>query len=228
MIIKAEQISNEGKKSHIFTNEKSNEPIAETLTFQNSLQRVGLTIRFSNGNDYILFGDIAENAQGLHNPNNLFSATDLNALSERSKVSLFDARNVKLGEIKPIVEGKVGLSVEYKVFDFRNEKFYLYEIEKTLKGKFFFIYLNDNEVVAAVHMKKVSVNHYHNYEIYIKDTKYLDMAVLFLTYMDNRNYLMDWNFGTATVDIDAGIAIQSKKIREKYNPDFIKQVKAMN
>lgn len=37
------------------------------------------------------------------------------------------------------------------------------------------------------------------------------MAVLFLSYIDNRNYLMDWNFAEATVDIDVGISVQSKK-----------------
>lgn len=119
MIISVEQISNEGKKGHIFIDKSNSQKIAETATFQNSLQWVGLTVRFFTGNGYILYGDVSENSATAQTPANFINRLDLNELSERSKVLLYDNSNNKLGEIKPVVEGNVGLSVEYKIFNFQ-------------------------------------------------------------------------------------------------------------
>lgn len=221
MIYKCKQNTDGGLKSFLVLN--NNSVIATASQIQSSLQQVGLTVEIlDSGNKYVMYGDRNENATHNNlNGKNLFSLS-LEELSELTKVHIYDKMGSEIGSVKSCTKEKVGLAENYHLLSIGNINYFMYEIDKTFKGKFYFVYLNDKPI-AAMHLMKAAVNYLHNYDLYLIDDNYFDVALLFLTYIDNRKYMMNWFLGETQIDIDVGIAVQAKSIKEKYDKDFLEK-----
>ncbi len=123
----------------------------------------------------------------------------------------------------------ISLKREIYVMDFDSYGYLVYDILMGTKGRFLFVY-RDDKVVAAIHHPNTVVNFHDCYTVYADeneiDCNYLVMLVLFWDVSVFDRYEADMVTG---IKINSNTSVTLPKvIREKYDPDFIPRIKAMD
>ncbi len=138
-------------------------------------------------------------------------------LSNSNRIGLIAQKSELLGFLKSYI---------YRDFELYGETYQCYEIGMGGKGMFLCIYHNGKLVVTIDKSLQV-INYNDTYTAYLFEEKYAKIAVAFALYYDSVACDSMYNRSLYSRKVTITYTIQ-KSLREKYNPDFIPQVKSMH
>lgn len=177
----------------------------------------------------IIFNFFDESSYDLiYNPN---SVKNYKNIYEKHAFFAFNGEDYVGRIYKQILNSphKIEIQKMRYVFELSEKLYYAYDIAKGRKGHTLFIY-EDEKAVAAITHPRTIVNYKDEYELYI-DESCIDpkMVILLCIFWD----VMEFESGDA--QFASGPTIRTridwtipKEIRERYDPEFIKRIKAMD
>ena len=170
-------------------------------------------------------GSTEVSLKGFYN-NLQFELKNINNLHEKNKnfkTYQIIVSGKKVGEIYQ-VDKKTSLFSKYSYNELNYEGKYYKEygigLGKEVKNT---IYLNENQI-SQINKETIIYNDLHNFKIYVKNDKYLLVAILFSCYM-YINGCFKPGVKVKKSIVKCYNKTTNKELNSKYNPNWIKEIK---
>lgn len=148
------------------------------------------------------------------------------SLADRFSFRLYDERDYIGSFVGKTRKGKSLFSaISYYEIRFRGESYLGYETGFGHKGLYLCLYRGD-ELLGIIEKELVTENFRDRYQCYLADESTLDLALAFTLYYDTARFSDLGNLAVRARRKDVINTVQ-KEQREKFDPDFIPRIKAM-
>lgn len=175
-------------------------------------------------NAYFHFAN-SEQYRMYYNP---FDKTFGKRMEDRLSFKLFDSSDNLIGKFvsRTHKTGKLFSGYAYFELNFKDRQYIGYEVGLGADGIALCLYYNDT-MVALIDKNTKVVNFCDEYAMYLSDESLLSIAALYAVYYDMLKFA---NIGEVKLfsETQTYLITHNKELKEKYDPDFIQQIKSMD
>ena len=170
---------------------------------------------FSNGDKYRMY----------YNP---FDKSFGKKIEDRLSFKIFDPNESLIGKFvgRTHKTGKFIGGYQFYELNLYDKQYIGYEVGRGRQGVALCLYLN-NELIGIIDKNTTVINFQDDYNIYLTDSKYLEIATLFDIYYDSTKF-SDVGEIALYSQKETYMVTTNKELKNKYDPNFISRIKAMD